>query len=191
MGQYENKTVPVVLIQIDDLLDKMNEIGASKVRIANVCDKLSIGDWFKTDLLKTNLEEMKKFLLEAESLGFDGHCEFCVGTKDSRNGMWAFKCESTDPYGYAPTGDYIYKSFSPAQNYWDIVIGRDIVNDLEGVSIALDYGEQHSYNDLNTINKLEKSYESFKKDHPEYDESLAFNEKVNEEKEMDNEEMEI
>lgn len=189
MGQYENKTVPVVLIQIDDLLDKMNEIGASKVRIANVCDKLSIGDWFKTDLLKTNLEEMKKFLLEAESLGFDGHCEFCVGTKDSRNGMWAFKCESTN--GYAPTGDYIYKSFSPAQNYWDIVIGRDILNDLEGVSVALEYGEQHSYNDLNTINKLEKSYESFKKDHPEYDESLAFNEKVNEEKEMDNEEMEI
>lgn len=84
----------------------------------DVYDRLSIFDWWVNYLSLTRLKDMKKFLETAIELGYTGYVCFKVGAKGCSNGMWAHKEESTD--GYSPNGDFIYKSFTPAYNYWNI-----------------------------------------------------------------------
>lgn len=83
-----------------------------------VYDTLSIFDWWVDYLSLSKLKDMKKFLEVAIKLGFKGYVCFKVGAKYCANGMWAHKEESTN--GYSPDGDCIYKSFTPAYNYWQI-----------------------------------------------------------------------
>lgn len=88
------------------------------LRIWDVCDELGIFDWWNEYLSLNQLKDMKKFLKEAIKLGYTGYACFKVGSTGCANGMWAYKKESTT--GYSPGGDCLYKSFTPAYNYWSV-----------------------------------------------------------------------
>lgn len=83
-----------------------------------VCDDLSIFDWWPKTLNLSHLEQMRAFLKEAIKLGYKGYCCFKVGMTGCANGMWANKELSTD--GHSPDGPVIYHSFTPAYTYWSV-----------------------------------------------------------------------
>lgn len=101
-----------VLEQVDRLIAE-----GGKYKIRKVFRSLSIFDWWPDTLSQAKLKDMKRFLEEAIKLGFNGYVCFKVGATGCANGMWAHKEESYD--GYSPDGAYIYKSFTPAYNYWE------------------------------------------------------------------------
>ena len=107
-----------------------------------VYDRLSIFDWWVDYLSLTKLKDMKKFLETAISLGYKGYVCFKVGAKYCANGMWAHKEESTD--GYSPNGDFIYKSFTPSYNYWQVQ-KNDII-----------YPDNDNYNTIKTIKEFKE-----------------------------------
>lgn len=134
------KTVDDVLSNLDEMI-KWN----CKVSIRSNCNRLSIFDWWRDYLSVSNLKDMKKFLLEAKKLGFTGYCCFKVGATGCSNGMWANKDETTD--GYSPKNSpCLYKSFTPAYNYWGI--------DVKGDDNWLPAGDK--YDSVKTIRDLEK-----------------------------------
>lgn len=62
---------------------------------------------------------MKRFLLEAKKLGFNGYCCFKVGASGCANGMWVFTKNSET--GHSPDDcSTLYKSFTPDINEWEI-----------------------------------------------------------------------
>lgn len=99
--------------------------------IKQVCDDLSISDWWSEGqkLTITNMKQMRAFLREAIKLGYTGHVCFKVGahgcarerdarTCDCTNGMWAYKeADKVDPY----FSDRIYRSFNPDYTFWSFV----------------------------------------------------------------------
>lgn len=87
-------------------------------RIYDVCDRLSIFDWWNEYLSVSQLKEMRKFLETAITMGYTGYVCFKVGAKYCANGMWAHKQESED--GYSPDGECLYHSFVSGANDWDI-----------------------------------------------------------------------
>lgn len=92
---------------------------AKKWRISDVCEQLSIFDWWNEYLSMTQLKQMRNFLTIAIDLGFDGYVCFKVGAAGCSHGMWAHKEESTD--GYSPrTGACLFHSFRSGDNYWDL-----------------------------------------------------------------------
>jgi len=113
MENYKECNAEQVLRKVERLID----LGGNYY-IRNVYMDLSIFDWWKDTLSQSNLKDMRKFLKEAIKLGYTGYVCFKVGVTGCSNGMWAFKEESTD--GYSPKGDAIYKSFTPAYNYWQV-----------------------------------------------------------------------
>ena len=112
-------------------------------KIDDVYEELSIFDWWVDTLSKSRLKDMKKFLEEAIKLGYTGYVCFKVGATGCSNGMWAHKNESTD--GYSPDGEFLYKSFTPAYNYWS-------VQTAEGKLIP----EDKEYDSVKTIRQLEE-----------------------------------
>lgn len=114
----------------------------TRLRIRNVYRELSIFDWWNEYLSLTQLKDMQKFLKEAIKLGYTGYVCFKVGATGCANGMWAHKSESET--GYSPEGECLYKSFTPAYNYWQ-------VKTSEGEWIPND-----NYNSIKTIKQLEK-----------------------------------
>lgn len=89
-----------------------------KLRIAEVCDDLSIFDWWNEQLSISQLKQMKKFLETACKLGFNGYVCFKVGAKGCANGMWAYTEGSED--GHSPNkGRCLYHSFVSGRNDWD------------------------------------------------------------------------
>ena len=84
----------------------------------DVCDNLSIFDWWVDELGLSHLKSMKMFVENAIKMGFDGFVCFKVGAKYCASGMWAYKAESTD--GYSPKGEALYRSFYPSGNWWDV-----------------------------------------------------------------------
>lgn len=107
---------------------------------------LSIFDWWVNNLTKSHLQDMKKFLKEAIKLGYTGYVCFKVGASGCSNGMWASKVESTD--GYSPDGEFLYKSFTPQYNEWDIFTS-------DGVLISRELKENNKQ-PITTIKQLEK-----------------------------------
>ena len=112
-----------VLWAINNLIDEgevAKHYGYSKKwRISDVCDQLSIFDWWNEYLSMTQLKQMRNFLTTAIDLGFDGYVCFKVGAAGCSHGMWAHKEESTD--GYSPrTGACLFHSFRSGDNYWDL-----------------------------------------------------------------------
>ena len=89
-----------------------------KYRTLDVCDRLSIFDWWTETLSLSRLKDMRKFLNEAIKLGFTGYVCFKVGVTGCANGMWAHKKLSIT--GYSPDGACLYKSFTPQYEYWQI-----------------------------------------------------------------------
>lgn len=91
---------------------------AKKWLIRDVCDELSIFDWWNEYLSMSQLKQMKSFLVLAGKYGYNGYVCFKVGAKGCANGMWAHKAESTN--GYSPDGEAIYHSFVSGSNYYDV-----------------------------------------------------------------------
>ena len=85
-------------------------------------DELSVFDWWKNYLGKTDLKNMKYFLEKALELGFTGYVCFKVGASGCSNGMWAHTEESSD--GYSPDGPCLYRSFTPDYTKWNINKGK-------------------------------------------------------------------
>ena len=131
------------------LLEMRKRAGDSRamLKINKVYNDLSIFDWWKDDLSLTQLKDMKRFLEEAIKLGYTGYVSFKVGVSGCANGMWADTELSED--GFSPrTGMTLYKSFTPAYNYWSFT-------DEEGRWIPEDEKE---YNSLDSVRKLEKAF---------------------------------
>ena len=87
-----------------------------KVRVSDVCDELSIFDWWNDYMTISHLKNMRRFLKEAIKLGYNGYVCFKVGASGCANGMWAHKELSED--GYSPDGECLYRSFTPDYCYW-------------------------------------------------------------------------
>lgn len=88
-----------------------------KYKIREVCNQLSIFDWWNEELSVHQLKQMEKFLETAAKLGFNGYVCFKVGAKGCSHGMWAHKAESET--GYSPDGECLHHSFRTGDNYWD------------------------------------------------------------------------
>ena len=87
-----------------------------RLRIRNVCDKLSIFDWWKDYLSLSQLKQMRSFLVTTGKLGFNGYVCFKVGSVGCSHGMWCYVKESTN--GYSPDGAFLFHSFVSGENYW-------------------------------------------------------------------------
>ena len=115
------------------------------ISIYRVCDELSIFDWWVDNLSRSKLKDMRRFLREAIKLGYTGYVCFKVGAKYCANGMWAHKKSKTED-GYSPDGAFLYKSFTPDYNYWDI-------QDDDGKFIT--HKNHIEYDSITTIKQLE------------------------------------
>ena len=118
-AKYNAEAVLAVVDEyINELEDEKEKRGrAGRLLIKKVYDELSIFDWWNEYLSLTQLQDMQKFLREAIKLGYTGYVCFKVGATGCAKGMWA----NTEPTttGYSPNGcAFLYKSFTPAYNYW-------------------------------------------------------------------------
>jgi len=100
-------------------------------RIYDVCDRLSIFDWWNEYLSVSQLKQMRGFLETAITMGYTGYVCFKVGAAGCSHGMWAHKQESED--GYSPDGECLHHSFRSGDNYWDVQLpdGRWL-GDIDG-----------------------------------------------------------
>lgn len=121
MSKYERLNAKEVLKNLEERIEELKNAPFKKCfYMTTVCDELNIFDWFQNTIALNKLTDMRKFLKESIKLGFDGYVCFKVGATGCANGMWAHKETSTD--GYSPSGDFIYKSFTPDYNCWQIRI---------------------------------------------------------------------
>ena len=128
---------------------------AHKVSMWEVCDELSIFDWWVDELSVSRLKEMRTFLREAIKLGYNGYVCFKVGMSGCANGMWAHKNESIN--GFSPDGEFLYRSFTPDYTYWDITY-PDMPRDMDRLS----YRVGKEYDELKTTRDLEKAIKELK-----------------------------
>lgn len=153
---YSKKNAVAVLAQVEGYL---NLLEAKKknaryswerrpnLRIIDVCDNLSIFDWWNETLSISQLKDMRKFLNTACKLGYTGYVCFKVGATGCANGMWAYTEPTTT--GYSPNNcKCIYKSFTPAYNYWSAL-------DENRVGIEEKLGIE--YDEIKTAKALEKA----------------------------------
>lgn len=151
-------TVSSVLVEVENLLESIRERKSTipkywngrpyyrlvPYKVRDVCERLSIFDWFKDTLSESDLKHMQLFLKEAVKLGFTGYTCFKVGATGCANGMWAYKELSTT--GYSPDCDYLYRSFTPDCTYWQFS-----KNDIT-------YPSGEDYDSVKTIRDLEKLF---------------------------------
>lgn len=123
-----------------------------KTSMYEVCHELSIFDWWVDTISISRLKEMRTFLKEAIKLGYTGYVCFKVGIEGCANGMWAHKVPTTD--GYSPDGEFLYKSFTPSYNYWDVC---DDTNGYGDKSFRLSRAVGKEYDELTTIKALEEA----------------------------------
>ena len=112
-----------VLANVNEMIKAGEQIKAKcgysyKWRISEVCNDLSIFDWWNEWLSVSQLKQMKKFLETAISLGYTGYVCFKVGAAGCSHGMWAHKKDSEN--GYSPDGACLHHSFRSGDNYWDV-----------------------------------------------------------------------
>lgn len=113
MSKYA--TTSTVLAELDRLISR-----GSKRLIREVCEPLSIFDWWPEILSVSRMKDMRTFIRTAKSLGFNGYVCFKVGSEGCASGMWAYREESTD--GYSPKDcEFLYRSFQCKNNYWDVI----------------------------------------------------------------------
>ena len=96
-------------------------------KIGAVYDELSIFDWWNETLSMSQLKQMKKFIEQAIELGFTGYVCFKVGAAGCSHGMWAHMEESTN--GYSPDGDVLFHSFRSGDNYWNMLLNGEWMNE--------------------------------------------------------------
>lgn len=122
----KNPTTETVLVELDKLIN----IGVRR-GMRDVCERLSIFDWWREHLSVTAMKEMRTFLNTAHKMGFNGYVCFKVGAEGCASGMWAYTEESTD--GYSPNDcDFLYRSFQCKNNYWDVIFedGSQLTDDM-------------------------------------------------------------
>lgn len=127
-------TAKSVLENVNELIEKL-EAESPYIRkygyaTAEVCNYLSIFDWWVDRIHMSHLKAMRSFLKTAIAMGFDGYVCFKVGVSGCASGMWAYKEESED--GYSPDGDFIYRTFQSSNNYWDAEIGGVLLSESVG-----------------------------------------------------------
>lgn len=113
IGKYTSKNAENVLREVENFIR-----AGERRRIDDVCEELSIFDWWNDYLSVSQARQMRQFLKEAIKLGYTGYVCFKVGASGCSNGMWASVKESTN--GYSPDGPTLYRSFTPSYTYWDI-----------------------------------------------------------------------
>jgi hypothetical protein len=111
---YSNYNAQPVLERLEAMINR----GLSR-EIRDVCQELSIFDWWPERLTITRMKQMRTFLKEAIKLGYTGYVCFKVGASGCANGMWAYKEPTTT--GYSPDCDAIYRSFTPDYTYWSFI----------------------------------------------------------------------
>lgn len=138
-GLNAQEVLRTVEVKIEEI-ETVKKLGYSiayrtRLKIKGVYSELSIFDWWNEYLSLSQLKDMRKFLKEAIKLGYTGYVCFKVGATGCANGMWAHKEESET--GYSPDGECLYKSFTPAYNYWQVKTadGRWIPEDNDYDSI--------------------------------------------------------
>ena len=130
-----NEVLPLAKKYLDDIENERTPFGS--VSIQEVYEDLSIFDWFKEDLTKSDLKDMIRFMNEAIKLGYTGEVSFKVGAAGCANGMWAYH-EDDD--------DCLYKSFTPSYNYWSFCV--------DGIF----YPEGEYFDSIKSIRDLEKQH---------------------------------
>ena len=126
-------------------LEAMIERGVSRP-IRDVCDDLSIFDWWPERLNLTHMKQMRTFLKNAIKLGYDGYVCFKVGASGCANGMWAAKEPTTT--GYSPDCDTIYRSFTPDYTYYAV--------EKDGKWLPDKDNNGQAYDSCKTVKDLEK-----------------------------------
>ena len=129
-----------------NILQKLEKLiyNGRTVKIRDICDELSIFDWWPETLPISRMKQMQSFLKNAIRLGFTGYVCFKVGASGCTNGMWAHKESSTN--GFSPDGNVLYRSFTPDYTYWSANINDNWIPDIDG----------ESYDSCKTIEELEK-----------------------------------
>ena len=155
---HENMNAGVVLEQVKACireLEEANNRGYSEInhsrmawkgysskkvfKIAEVCEELSIFDWWNETLSMHQLKKMQEFLEKAIKMGYTGYVCFKVGAAGCSHGMWAHKQESTD--GYSPNGECLFRGFrTDTYNEWDACTEdgtwlHDIVNEADSFTL--------------------------------------------------------
>lgn len=132
-----------ILTVVEAKIKELENGYRKKLYIRDICNELSIFDWWNEYLSISQLKDMRKFLKEAIKLGYTGYVCFKVGATGCSNGMWAHKNETKD--GYSPDGECLYKSFTPAYNYWQVKTAND-----EWIP------KDNEFNSIKTIKQLEE-----------------------------------
>ena len=146
---YSNKNAAAVLAQVQAHITELEEAkkkasweldykrynrrGWSETatvlfKTVEVCDELSIFDWWNETLSMGQLKQMETFLKQAIKLGFEGYVCFKVGAAGCAHGMWAHKKETTT--GYSPDGDVLFHSFRSGDNYFDMKLDGKWMRDI-------------------------------------------------------------
>lgn len=112
-----------VLDNVNCVIARLESHRWLKLRTREVCNDLSIFDWWTERLSMAQLRAMRAFLNAAIDMGYDGYVCFKVGAKYCSSGMWAYKAESEN--GFSPKGACVYRSFYSTGNYWDAFDGRE------------------------------------------------------------------
>lgn len=160
IGEYKRYNAQPVLLAVEKWIRILETMKAEKpnwwlrynpVRMWDVCDELSIFDWWVDNISISRLKEMRTFLREAIKLGYTGYVCFKVGATYCSNGMWAYREPTTS--GYSPDGEFLYRSFTPDYTYWDICYNRECGDKADKLSKRV--GKR--FDELTTIKALEEA----------------------------------
>lgn len=115
---YNDYNAENVLTRLEGLIAK-NKSCKMRQKLSTgyeLCDELSIFDWWKDTLSVSDMKKMRAFLREAIKMGYKGHVCFKVGVTGCANGMWASVKPTTDKY--SSDGPCLYRAFTPEYDYW-------------------------------------------------------------------------
>ena len=132
-------TVGNVLQQVETLIKR-----GEKYPLWSVAKDLIIFEYHIDYLTQTHLKAMRQFLKEAEKLGYAGFVQFQIGNSWLPSGMWAYKGR-TDNRNRAPEGEWLYRSFEPKNNHWEVQWKDGHI-----------YPERDTYDSIKTAKEIEK-----------------------------------
>ncbi len=135
-----------VNIRIAELEGMSGYFRRNGYRMREVCEELSIFDWWTERLSLSQLKAMRSFLNQAIKNGYTGYVCFKVGAEGCASGMWAHKSESDD--GFSPDGEFLYRSFYSRGNWWDAM-------NADGKLVT--ESRDARWNEYNTLAKLKKA----------------------------------
>lgn len=109
--EFRSNNAEEVLAEVENKLANIDKQWKNRYEISEICDELSIFDWWNDYISASKLKAMKRFLELAIELGYTGYVCFKVGASGCANGMWANKKETET--GHSPDGAFLYRSFTP------------------------------------------------------------------------------